>query len=108
MAQLRGRKTVEAFHEPERRAPARRGVARPECADLWIGAPSLRFMVPMRGRIGVRAFHKPLSGAGLEGPGGGACGCFFRWRITILRVRQNAREATGPLTTTDPNSNGRP
>ena len=28
-----------ALHEPERRAPVRRGAARAECADLEIGAP---------------------------------------------------------------------
>src|SRR5437762_11278869 len=50
---MRDKKGVQALHEPERRAPARRGVACPECADLEIGAPSSRFMVPMRTRIGV-------------------------------------------------------
>src|SRR6266542_1999214 len=57
---LRTRLDVEATHEPERRAPARRGVACPECADLEIGAPSTRFMVPMRATYGVEALHERL------------------------------------------------
>src|SRR5437773_12554117 len=36
MVPMRAKYDVEAFHEPERRAPARRGVACPECADLEI------------------------------------------------------------------------
>ena len=73
MVPMRDKKGVQATHEPERRAPARRGVACPECADLEIGAPSSRFMVPMRARIGVMATHEPrpltpsLSSAGEEG-----------------------------------------
>src|SRR5436309_1474648 len=50
---------TRATHEPERRAPARRGVACPERADLEIGAPSPRFMVPMRGSKVVGAPHEP-------------------------------------------------
>src|SRR5437762_4897842 len=49
---------MRALHEPERRAPARRGMACPECADLEIGAPSPRFKVPMRARIDVEAFQE--------------------------------------------------
>jgi len=37
---MHGIKLVGALAEPERGAPARRGVACPECADLEIGAPS--------------------------------------------------------------------
>src|SRR2546425_958548 len=46
-------------HEPERRAPARRGEACPERADLEIGAPSTRFMVPMRAQRRMVATHEP-------------------------------------------------
>ena len=50
---------IATLDEVERRAPARRGVACPECADLEIGAPSSRFMVPMRGIKVVMALHEP-------------------------------------------------
>src|SRR5437762_388966 len=56
---MRAKYDVQATHEPERRAPARRGVACPERADLEIGAPSTRIMVPMRGIKVVMALHKP-------------------------------------------------
>src|SRR6266567_595397 len=48
MGTERGSETREATHEAERRSPARRGVACPECADLEIGARRPRFMVAMR------------------------------------------------------------
>src|SRR5436190_831756 len=40
MVPMRAKYDVEATHEPERRAPARRGESCPERADLEIGAPS--------------------------------------------------------------------
>ena len=43
MAPMRATFGVEAVHEPERRAPARRGVARPERAGLEIGATTPQF-----------------------------------------------------------------
>src|SRR6266704_3710955 len=55
---------AEVTHEAERRAPTRRGVACPERADLEIGAPSTRFMAPMRARIGVVATHEPAGSGG--------------------------------------------
>src|SRR5204863_10087069 len=60
MVPMRAKYDVVATHEPERRAPARRGVACPECADLEIGAPSTRFMVPMRARRRMRALPARL------------------------------------------------
>src|SRR5438045_8754445 len=39
MVPMHAQKRLEALHEPERRAPARRGQARPERADREIGAP---------------------------------------------------------------------
>ena len=40
-----------------RSAELQLGAACPERADLEIGAPSTRFMAPMRARIGVVATH---------------------------------------------------
>src|SRR5437762_8153802 len=57
MVPMRATYGVEATHEPERRAPARRGVACPERADLEIGAPSPGFMVPMRAQWQIGALH---------------------------------------------------
>ena len=34
------------------------------------------------------------------------CGCFFRCRTTMPRVSQKVTNANGPLTITEPNSNG--
>src|SRR6266571_5569022 len=66
------------------------------------------------------AAHEPLTPAHRASPGVQSpeaepfspadvtCGCRFRCRITMLRASQNAPKATGPLTITDPSSNGRP
>ena len=54
MVPMRDKKGVRPTHEPERRAPARRGVACPECADPEIGAPSLRFIALIRVPIHLR------------------------------------------------------
>src|SRR5213079_1685146 len=55
MVPMREQEVVEAFLELERRAPARRGAARPQRADLEIGTPSLEFMSTMRTRKTVKA-----------------------------------------------------
>jgi len=59
MVPMHARKRMEALREQERGAPARRGEACPECADLEIGAPIPQFMVPMRATDRVEAFHEP-------------------------------------------------
>ena len=52
---------VVAPHEPERGAPARRGAACPKRADLEIGAPIPRFMVPMDAQRRKEALHEPTA-----------------------------------------------
>ena len=48
------------------------------------------------------------SAAGLSAAAATGCGCFRRWRMTMLLATQKVSSATGALTTTEPSNNGCP
>ena len=68
MVPMRARKSVGALHEPERRTPVRHPSARPERADLEIGAPGALFMVPRRGKRACRLSMSRSSRLGFPDP----------------------------------------
>ena len=69
MTPLRAKQSVEAFHEQERGAPARRGEARPERADLEIGSPIPRFITLGYFHLSLRDSKAAVFPSRENGPG---------------------------------------
>ena len=85
----------DSFHEPERRAPARRVDRKHVCAELGLGAPT-RFMVPMRVKsLEVEAFQEPAL-LRVTDPRSGPRVCDPQRLLVPMRVQKNVAPTLGP------------